>query len=97
MSKINHDNYETKKEARDKNYKAATDKLKPLHEFRSALTGARIKAGLSQKQLAEKLGLKEQQIQRYEATDYESASLRRVSEPCGSEVAKNVSTNWLIW
>lgn len=28
-----------------------------------------IAAGLSQKELAERLGLKEQQIQRYEATD----------------------------
>ena len=36
--------------------------------------------GLSQKDLAEKLGLKEQQIQRYEATDYESASLSRLLE-----------------
>jgi HTH-type transcriptional regulator / antitoxin HigA len=30
--------------------------------------------------LADRLGLKEQQIQRYEATDYASASLARVIE-----------------
>jgi ribosome-binding protein aMBF1 (putative translation factor) len=44
------------------------------------LIRARIAAGLSQRELAEKLGLKEQQIQRYEATNYESASLKRVIE-----------------
>lgn len=43
-----------------------------------ALIKARISAGLSQKDLAERLGLKEQQVQRYEATDYTSASLERV-------------------
>jgi len=43
-----------------------------------ALIRARIAAGLSQRELAERLGLKEQQIQRYEATDYQSASLSRV-------------------
>jgi ribosome-binding protein aMBF1 (putative translation factor) len=47
-------------------------------ELPRALVQARIAAGLSQKELAQRLGLKEQQIQRYEATDYASASLRRV-------------------
>ena len=40
----------------------------------------RIAAGLSQKELAERLGLKEQQIQRDEATDDASASLTRICE-----------------
>ena len=44
-----------------------------------ALIQARIAVGLSQKELAVRLGLKEQQIQRYEATDYASASLARVT------------------
>ncbi len=44
------------------------------------LIQARIANGLSQKQLAERLGLKEQQIQHYEATEYASASLRRIRE-----------------
>ena len=43
-----------------------------------ALVQARIAAGLSQKELAERLRLKEQQIQRYEATDYATASLTRL-------------------
>lgn len=46
----------------------------------TALIQARIAAGLSQKELAERLGLKEQQVQRYEATEYESASLSRINE-----------------
>jgi DNA-binding Xre family transcriptional regulator len=44
------------------------------------LIRARIASGLSQKELAERLGLPEQQIQRYEATEYESVSFARISE-----------------
>ena len=44
------------------------------------LIKARIAQGLSQKELAERIGLKEQQIQRYEATDYASANLSRIKE-----------------
>jgi transcriptional regulator with XRE-family HTH domain len=43
-----------------------------------ALIKARIALGMSQKELAEKMGLKEQQIQRYEATEFSSASLSRI-------------------
>jgi ribosome-binding protein aMBF1 (putative translation factor) len=49
-----------------------------LDELLRAIIEARIAAGLSQKELAERLELKEQQIQRYEATDYRSASLTRL-------------------
>src|SRR5437660_1220294 len=51
-----------------------------LDELPSVLVKARIASGLTQKQLAAKLGLKEQQIQRYEATEYSSASLKRVNQ-----------------
>ena len=51
-----------------------------FEQLPGALIKARIAAGLTQCQLAERLGLKEQQIQRYEATDYRSASLARVGE-----------------
>ena len=51
-----------------------------IDDLPGALIRARIAGGLSQKDLADQLGLKEQQIQRYEATDYESASLARVME-----------------
>jgi transcriptional regulator with XRE-family HTH domain len=44
------------------------------------LIKARIASGLSQKALAERLGIKEQQIQRYEAERYASASYQRLRE-----------------
>jgi transcriptional regulator with XRE-family HTH domain len=40
----------------------------------------RQRLGLTQRDVAEKLGMKEQQIQRYESTRYQSASLRRIRE-----------------
>jgi ribosome-binding protein aMBF1 (putative translation factor) len=54
--------------------------IESFDQLPRALVQARIVAGLSQKELAERLGLKEQQIQRYEATDYSSASLTRLKE-----------------
>ena len=51
-----------------------------LRELPVALIKARVAAGLTHRELAERLGLKEQQLQRYEATDYESASLTRLVE-----------------
>jgi ribosome-binding protein aMBF1 (putative translation factor) len=51
-----------------------------LNDIPRTLIQARIAAGLTQKDLAERLGLKEQQIQRYEASGYASASLRRLQE-----------------
>lgn len=55
-------------------------KLRSLSELPFALIKARIVAKLSQKDLADRLGIKEQQIQRYEATEYASANLSRVIE-----------------
>lgn len=54
--------------------------LESLEELPQTLIKARIASGLTQKELAERLGLKEQQIQRYEATDYSTANLRRLLE-----------------
>jgi len=50
-----------------------------LEELPSILIRARIAKGLSQRQLADAIGLKEQQIQRYEAEEYASANLRRLA------------------
>ena len=52
--------------------------LESVSELPRLLIKARIARGLSQKTLAGRLGLKEQQIQRYEASEYASASLARV-------------------
>jgi len=54
--------------------------IESLEQLPLALIKARIAAGLSQKNLAEQLGLKEQQIQRYEDTEYTSASFARLVE-----------------
>lgn len=54
--------------------------LTSFEELPRALIQARIAVGVSQKELAARLGLKEQQIQRYEATEYASASFTRVTE-----------------
>lgn len=54
--------------------------LDSFEKLPRVLIQARIASGLSQKDLAERLGLKEQQIQRYEATEYASASFERINE-----------------
>jgi DNA-binding XRE family transcriptional regulator len=51
-----------------------------LVDLPRVLIQRRIAAGLTQKELARRLGLREQQIQRYEATGYASASLSRIIE-----------------
>jgi HTH-type transcriptional regulator/antitoxin HigA len=55
-------------------------KADSLEALPMLLIRARISKGLSQRQLAEALGLKEQQIQRYESDRYATASLRRLEE-----------------
>ncbi|MEA5508665.1 helix-turn-helix transcriptional regulator [Crocosphaera sp. UHCC 0190] len=54
--------------------------LDEFSKLPEALIKARIAKGLTQEQLAESLDLKPQQIQRYEATFYESASFYRILE-----------------
>jgi HTH-type transcriptional regulator / antitoxin HipB len=48
--------------------------LGSLNDLPTTLIKARIAAGLTQKDLADKIGVREQQIQRYEANHYNSAS-----------------------
>ena len=57
------------------------------------LIKARIARGMSQRDLAERIGLKEQQIQRYEATDYASVSLSRIREVVNGLDVSNTSQN----
>lgn len=52
--------------------------LQHLEQLPEDLIKARIAAGLTQAELAKSLHLKPQQIQRYEATHYATASLARV-------------------
>jgi ribosome-binding protein aMBF1 (putative translation factor) len=60
--------------------KQAAFELESVEELPRLLIRVRIAAGLSQKELAKRLGLKEQQIQRYEATEYASARFGRMME-----------------
>jgi len=54
--------------------------LESIERIPHALIEARLSLGLSQKDLADRVGLKEQQIQRYEATEFETASFARIKE-----------------
>jgi DNA-binding XRE family transcriptional regulator len=63
-----------------KNAEVAPFHLNSFAEIPIALIKARITAGMTQKQLAEKIGIQEQQIQRYEANDYASISFARLVE-----------------
>lgn len=58
--------------------KAASLHLGTVNELPQVLIKTRIARGYTQEQLAERLGLAPQQIQRYEATGYRSASLKRL-------------------
>ena len=67
--------------------------LDSLTALPDALIRARIAGGLTQKELATRLGLKEQQIQRYEATRYAGVSLERVqavAEALGVKIHERV-------
>lgn len=67
--------------------------LNSLKELPEALIRARIASGLSQKQLAERLGMKEQQLQRWESTRYAGISLDRihaVAEALGVKIREEV-------
>jgi HTH-type transcriptional regulator/antitoxin HigA len=57
---------------------------KAIGEIGYKLIEARIAQGLSQKELADRLGMKEQQVQRYEQERYASASLSRIAEICAA-------------
>jgi HTH-type transcriptional regulator / antitoxin HipB len=52
--------------------------LGSLNDLPTTLIKARIAAGMTQKDLANKIGVQEQQIQRYEASQYSSASFDRL-------------------
>lgn len=54
--------------------------LSSLSDLPTALIEARIAAGLTQKGLANRLGLQQQQIQRWESDRYSGVCLRRLQE-----------------
>lgn len=73
-------------EAELREYEAVREGEFPVETLREAvnlpelLIKARIARGLTQRELADRVGLKEQQIQKYEATDYVAAKWSRIRE-----------------
>jgi ribosome-binding protein aMBF1 (putative translation factor) len=63
-----------------KNEETVAIEMGSLSDLPVILVQARIAQGLTQADLAERLNLKEQQIQRYEATRYQTASFKRIVE-----------------
>ena len=52
--------------------------LEAVEDLPKTLIRASIATGMTQEGLAHRLGVKTQQVQRYEATEYESASFSRI-------------------
>jgi ribosome-binding protein aMBF1 (putative translation factor) len=67
-----------------KSERPAVINVDSFEDLGDGIIKARIASGLSQKALAERLGLKEQQIQRYEAERYSSASFSRIRDVVSS-------------
>jgi DNA-binding XRE family transcriptional regulator len=77
-----------------KSGKVRQRRAQSLRELPVILIEGRIAAGLTQRQLAERLGLSEQQIQRYESTLYSGASLDRlqdVADALGLEIEERAT------
>lgn len=69
------DHYEKLREGR-----ITSREITSLHELPVALIEARIAARLTQRQLAKRIGVAEQQVQRWEANDYSGVGLHRLQE-----------------
>jgi DNA-binding XRE family transcriptional regulator len=73
--------------------KVKSGKARSLRELPIVLIEGRIAAGLTQREFAKRLGVPEQQIQRYEATLYAGVSLERlqeVADTLGLEIEERV-------
>jgi transcriptional regulator with XRE-family HTH domain len=64
---MNWRDYVAERQARDPEFKAAWEETRPQFEFRRALVMARIEAGLTQREMAERLGVKQAAVARWEA------------------------------
>ncbi len=65
-----------------------------LHELPTALIEARIAARLTQRQLAERIGIAEQQIQRWEANGYSGVNLDRlqsIADALGVQIHETIT------
>ena len=75
------DEYVAVRKARDPEFRAAWEALRPEFEFRRQLIRARLDAGLTQAQLAERIGTKQSSISRLKGGDAEPSfdMLRRLA------------------
>jgi DNA-binding XRE family transcriptional regulator len=64
---MNWNDYIAEREARDPEFQAARTEMRPQFEFRLALVKARIENGLSQREMAQRLGVKQSALARWEA------------------------------
>jgi transcriptional regulator with XRE-family HTH domain len=64
---VNYREHIAEMEANDPAFHAAREELRPQYEFRRALIGSRLAAGLTQRQLAEKMGTTQSAIARLES------------------------------
>jgi HTH-type transcriptional regulator/antitoxin HigA len=71
-------------------------KITSIQELPLALIKARIAMGMTQKELAQKIGVKEQQVQRDEANQYSSAGFNRIVEIAEVLNIKLQETNLLL-
>lgn len=71
-------------------------KITSIKELPIALIKARIAMGMTQKELASLLGVKEQQVQRDEANQYSSAGFNRITEIAEVLGIKIQETNVLL-
>jgi transcriptional regulator with XRE-family HTH domain len=78
---MNLDEYIAKRIAADPEFRAEYEALQPEFEFRRKLIQARLAAGLTQAQLAERIGTKQSSISRLEGGDTEPSfdMLRRLA------------------
>ncbi len=74
------DDFETELAEYDALHDATLIEATGISEFPTALIRARIARGYTQRDLAERVGLAEQAIQRYEAGDYAGVSFTRLVE-----------------
>lgn len=64
---MKHSDYIAERESQDPEFAKAREELKPEYEFRRAMIGARLAAGLTQKELAERMDTTQSAIARLES------------------------------